>query len=89
MKTAIGTAMLELMREHEIDRVMWGDAWLLDTAFSKSGSQAKVRHPLNRWQTVLNALSKDSRFEKHFIKIDLWINGCYRDRFVRCFKPKE
>lgn len=87
--TTIGTTMITVMKRESIDRVMWGDAFTLDRAYYESGSKAKNNHPLNRWQHVLNALDRDERFEKWFVKIDLGWNDCFHPRLVRCFKLRE
>lgn len=85
--TTIGTTMIQLLQEKERNTVMWGDADVLDDAYRLSGAKArgKYLHPLNRWQRVMNALDRDSRFEKGYIRIDVFRTG---NRLVRVFKLK-
>lgn len=89
MITAIGTAMIAVLAENECKSVLWGDCALLDAAFYRSGSKARNDHPLRRWQHVLNALDRDSRFEKDYIHLDLGWKDAKHPRFVRYFTLKE
>lgn len=82
--TAIGTAMIEVMREWDITWVMWGDPHALHEAFTRSGSTFKPRHPLRVWDYVLNALDRDSRFEKRFNRVHVGAHN--QERLVRAFK---
>lgn len=88
-KTAIGTAMIEVLAEYgqeanvDVRSVMWGDAHFLHEAFRRSGSKAKIRHPLQAWQVVLNALDRDERFEKGYVELDTFTNN--QHRLVRAF----
>lgn len=76
--------MLEVMREKASSSV-WGDAHTLDEAFARSGCRVKVSHPLNKWQAVLDALDRDSRFDKMFARVDLWHRTGWHKSLVRCF----
>lgn len=85
MHTKIGTEMLKIMKENDLPVVMWGDG-ILGEAFDKAGARVKVPHPLNRMQAVLNALARDSRFEKSYVRIDIGIADHWQRRLVRCFR---
>ncbi len=81
--------MLQIMQEWDVRWVMWGDAFILDAAFTRSGSQFQARHPLDRWKYVLNALYRDRRFEHYLVKINVYNkHGNVYDRHVRAFKIK-
>lgn len=87
-KTAIGTTMIAIMQREDIQCVMWGDAWVIGSCFIESGTKAKNDHPMTRMKVVLDALSRDERFEQWFVKIDLFYRECWNKRLVRCFKLK-
>lgn len=61
--------------------VMWGDAGVLDEIASRCG--ITVRHPLNRWQRVLNALERSPLFRKGHVRLDVFQNN--QSRLVRAF----
>lgn len=50
---------------------MWGDTALLDEIIWKcTHTNLKDKHPLVRHKRVLDALEKDSRFEKEYIHME-------------------
>lgn len=88
MKTAIGTAMIEAMAHYGVYTVMWGDAAVLDRAFFNSGTNSVRDYPPDRWSIVLNALTRDARFENDYLSIDVPFTGRPRRRTVRMFRLK-
>lgn len=76
----------DIAYEHLIESdnwgVMWGDCALLDEiAWKCTHTNLKEKHPLIRHKRILDALDRDSRFEKSYIHVrgspgPLW----------RCFK---
>lgn len=68
MKTRMGDAAIEVMREYDIIRLAWGDAYALDEIRRRAGCKAKRRVPTDGWQHVLNALGRDERFVKCYFR---------------------
>ena len=50
--------------------VMWGDCALLDEiALKCTHTNLREAHPLNRHKRILDALDRDSRFDKFYVHI--------------------
>lgn len=68
MKNHIGDAALAVMREYDVARLGWGDAFLLHEIYNRSRCQGRLRVPTDAWQHVLNALERDERFVKSYFR---------------------
>jgi hypothetical protein len=79
----IADVAFQQMRASGASTIMYGDGLLADI-----GHDAKVRarHPLDRMISVLNALERDPRFEKMYIR---GMDSAGRSRLVRGFRIKE
>lgn len=72
MKT-IADHAVDVLIETDNPGVMWGDAHLLDDiAWKCTHTNLRDAHPLKRHKRILDALDRDSRFEKFYIHM----NGC-------------
>lgn len=80
MKQKITDVAIELMKKEGSEYIGYESFGLLDDVFFECkkrgivkeigsyGGKIRRPHPLNRHQVVLNALDRDKRFEKFFIK---------------------
>jgi len=69
MKT-IADITVEVLQETDNPGIMFGDLTLLDMiAVRCTHTNLMDKHPMVRHSRILNALEKDSRFEKYFVKI--------------------
>ena len=81
MKTIADIAYEHLI-ESDNPGIMWGDCALLDEiAWKCTHTNLKETHPLKRHKRILDALDRDSRFDKFYIHM----NGCPGPLW-RCFK---
>lgn len=61
----IADVAIAVMQERDVRCVIWLDG-ILDEIASRAGCKGK--HPLSRKATVMNALERDSRFEKRMFR---------------------
>lgn len=85
-RKSIADYTIEVLKETDNPGVMWGDVTLLDM-ISKRCMHSKISergkgaiHPLDRHKRILDALDRDVRFEKYYLKVPF---------LCRSFKLKE
>jgi hypothetical protein len=84
----IADIAVEVLKETGNHGVMWGDCSLLDEIAIKCTHTNLVGHgvhPLNRHKRILDALDRDGRFEKFYIRM----KGERGNQMWRSFKLKE
>lgn len=87
----IADITIEVLKETGNSGVMWGDTYLLDEIAIKCTHTNLVGHevhPLNRHKRILDALDKDDRFEKFYIRMrgmkgNLWRSFRLKDSVNR------
>lgn len=68
MKT-IADFVVEVLNETDNPGIIFGDVRLLDMVAERCTHTTLMdAHPMNRHSRILNALEKDDRFEKRYIK---------------------
>lgn len=88
---------IEVLKEEKAIHIGYNEFGMLDDVFDRAlkegivanvGSRGGKRnsHPLNNQQVVLNALDRDERFEKFYIKLH---NSAGKQCIVREFRLKE
>jgi len=89
MKTkrkTIADYAVEVLKETDNPGVMYGDCTLLDMIAVKcTHTNLMKKHPLTRHSRILDALEKDARFEKYFIRM----RGMVGNQMWRSFKLKN
>lgn len=86
MKKTIADIAYEHLIETDNPGVMWGDHILLDEiAIKCTHTNLMNSHPLARHKRILDALEKDTRFEKQFIKM----RGMRGNQIWRSFEIKK
>lgn len=69
MKT-IADHVVDVLKETDNPGIMYGDVHLLDEiAWRCTHTNLREKHPLIRHSRILNALDKDPRFEKYYVKM--------------------
>ena len=82
MKT-IADYVVDVLQETDNPGIMFGDCGLLDMVAKRCTHTTLMdAHPLDRHIRILNALDKDARFEKFYVKI----NGIRGNPYWRSFK---
>ena len=85
-RKTIADYAVEVLKETDNPSVMWGDCYLLDMIAEKCvHTNLRKQHPLNRHKRILDALEKDNRFEKWFIRM----RGMRGNQMWRSFKLKN
>jgi len=82
----IADITIEVLNETDNPGVMFGDVTLLDMIAVKcTHTNLMEKHPLTRHNRILNALQRDSRFEKFYVRM----RGMRGNQLWRSFKLKE
>ena len=85
MKT-IADFTIEVLNETDNPGVMFGDTVLLDMIASRcTHTNLMEKHPMIRHNRILNALQRDERFEKFYVKM----NGYWGNQRWRSFELKK
>lgn len=67
----IADIAVEVLLETNNSGVMWGDTGLLDMIAEKcTHTNLMQLHPLDRHKRILDALDKDPRFDKKYVRIN-------------------
>jgi len=76
----IADITIEVLNETDNPGVMFGDVTLLDMIAVKCTHTTLMdKHPMVRHTRILNALEKDGRFEKYYVKMrGVWGNPNWR-----------
>ena len=95
MRRKVGDIAIELMEKENSEYIGYETYGMLDNIYSIARKEKIVRgfkptsqlkeHPLNRQQVILNALDRDDRFEKFYIRCCVG----NREGLVRMFELKE
>ena len=81
----IADIVIEVLNETDNGGIMFGDTVLLDMVADRCiHTTLMKKHPLIRHNRILNALEKDNRFEKFYVKMP----GMLGNQFWRSFKLK-
>jgi len=91
-RKTIADIVVEVLKETDNGGIMWGDSVLLDMVARRCEHTTLMRkkdgsytHPLNRHNRILDALDKDSRFEKLYFHA----RGMRGNQYWRNFKLKK
>jgi len=92
MRKTIADIVVEVLKETDNPGIMYGDVVLLDMVANRAThttlmkrKNGKCTHPLNRHNRILDALEKDERFEKFYIRM----RGIRGNQLWRSFKLKD
>jgi len=82
-RKTIADIVVEVLVETDNPGVMWGDCGLLDMIAKRCiHTNLMNQHPLNRHSRILNALERDKRFDKYYVKK----GGEIGNPYMRSFK---
>lgn len=85
MRRTIADIVIEVLNETDNGGIMFGDTFLLDMVADRcTHTTLMKKHPLIRHNRILNALEKDNRFEKFYVRM----SGMLGNQFWRSFKLK-
>lgn len=85
-RKTIADITVEVLHETDNPSIMYGDTVLLDMIAKRcTHTNLMSKHPLVRHSRILNALDKDSRFEKYYFER----RGYRGNKYWRSFKLKE
>ena len=86
MSKTIAEHMVDVLRGHGCDAVMYGDCGLLDACAERCTHTTLMdAHPMNRHKRILDALDASDLFEKSYDKL----SGFRGVSLVRCFHLKD